>query len=185
MAIGSFKGLTEGLEQGKRDALEHPEVEAVIATRVTELGRLEVLIASVSLKNEHSVRDKYHALYQMKANAVFTVDLQQAVIGKNAAGELTVQLPQPELDLYYDESSTKKLAEDKPLLFDGKAEDGYDAYLNSIKESAGKIREVLSNYDTLMDMARNSAVTQIERLAQSASGSSAAVHVSFLPEEEE
>lgn len=158
---GSYRGITKGISDAKNDVIIHPEVSVTLASQLEQCGRLEVLVAGVKLTNCHSVGEKYQALYLVKGEAVFSVDLQKAVIYKANDGSLIVRLPQPEMELFIDERETQKLAEDGNKFFDGSFEDGFVAYLNSMSNTVSNITNTLSNYEELREQARNSAEKQV------------------------
>ena len=82
-------------------------------------------------------------------------------------------------------SCTEKLAEYQKYPFSGDAESGYTAYLNTMKNTAGEVRDSLENYDVLMKEARGSAVEQVSYISESACGNGKVVHVEFLDGGEE
>ena len=184
MAIGSYKGITEGLDQGydagKEEGLSAEDTMAKMAETIENMGRLEVLVAGVRLQNCHSIGDDYAALYILKGDAVFTVDLTEAVISYSADGaDLVILLPQPEMELYIDDSQTELLAEYQKTPFSGKAEDGFTAYLNSMSQTVEEIKDTMVDYENLLAQARDSAVTQVSMLAEAA-GSGRKISVEFM-----
>lgn len=168
MAIGSFDGVTNGIDQGAKDGkaagLSAKDTEVSVQENMARIGKLEVLQASVSIVNKHTVGDDLIQLHVMYADAVFTVDLTQARIEENAA-ELCITLPPPEMSLNIDETKTEKIAEYEELFFNGSAEDGFDAALNSNAVLGEEAANHISNYPALMEQARNAAIRNIEMLA--------------------
>lgn len=86
-AMGSFEALTdykEAYADGKEEGLSAKDTIAEVVNKIQELNKLEVLAASVKLNDIHSVGEKedpdYVALYLLKGNAVFSVDLSKAEI---------------------------------------------------------------------------------------------------------
>lgn len=188
-AIGSFEGLTqgssEGYKAGKEKGLSAEDTTAEIANSIREVEKLEVLVASVKLNDLHSVGEEdYKALYLLKGDAVFSVDLSKAVIDEKN-GELYITIPQPEMELIVDPSRIEKVAEYQKYFFSGKAEDGLDAYINSMKKIVEESEKSLANYDSLLKAAKASAEKQITILAKSVSVNNREVHVYFQEKQNE
>ena len=179
LVTGSYKGYTEGDTKGKEDGLKAEDTTATVANRMNEVGDLEVLVAGVSLKNIHTVGAKYKALYLLAGDAVFTVDMTKVKVSATSNGEMLVVIPKPEMQVYIDERKTSKLAEWQDPLFNGSAEDGYTAYMNSMTATVEEMRNALSNYDTLMKTAQDSAVKQVTVLVKSICGSDKGIHISI------
>lgn len=178
-AVGSYDGLTDGSEDGKKSGLSAEDTKADIATQLQQVQKLEVLVASVKLKDVHTVgKEDYAALYLANGNVVFTVDMDKADITSNS-GKLRILLPSPVGELYIDDSSIKKAAENQKHIFSGSAEDGFDAYLNTMKKVQEASDDTLSNYDVLLDSAKQAAKRQITLLAQAASSSYETITVEF------
>lgn len=186
-AIGSIEGVLvgskEGWEAGKAKGLSAEDTTVKIIDTMKETARLEVLVASVKLKDIHSVGDDdYKALYMLKGNAIFSVDLSKADIDERTDG-LYVTIPQPEMELIIDQSMIKKEAAYQKHYWKGSAEEGLDAYLNSMAQIAKKSESSLANYDSLVRAARNSATKQVIQLVNSVSASRKNVYVSFQDQE--
>ena len=186
-AIGSFLGMTEGrdkgLDAGKEAGLSAEDTEAVISSQLHQLENLEVLVASVKLSNFHEIGQKdsfkyYAALYLVNGNVVFTVDMSQAEISAQS-DDLYITLPKPAGSLYLDDSSVDKVAEYQTKLFNGNAEDGFDAYLNTMKKIQDASEETLDNYETLLTSAKKAAEHQVTLLAKSASNDYDQVIITF------
>lgn len=173
-AVGSLEGMTkgrvEGTEAGKQAGLSAEDTEAKIANQLQQMENLEVLVASVKLSNFHTIGQgkDYAALYLVNGNVVFTVDMSKAQI-VSGADKLKVTVPKPVGTLYLDESSVEKVAEYQRKFFNGNAEDGFDAYLNTMKKMQEASEETLSNYDDLENSARQAAENQISLIAKSVS----------------
>lgn len=169
MAVGSYKGVTEGLEsgftEGREAGLSSEDITMEVTRTVRETGKLEVLVANVEIPDYHEVGKTYAALYLFRGSAVFSVDLQQASISRTADGEVIILLPDPEAVVNINDSETELLAEYQRKFFNGSADDGFQAYLNSLRLIDSIALEKVSNHDVLMDMARNSAKKQVEMLA--------------------
>lgn len=173
-AIGSFEGMTkgrvEGTEKGKKEGLSAQDTNARIASQLQQMENLEVLVASVKLSNFHTIGQgkDYAALYLVNGNVVFTVDMSKA---ETIAGidKLEITIPKPVGTLYLDDSSVEKVGEYQRKLFNGSAEDGFDAYLNTMKKMQEASEDTLSNYDALVSSARDAAEKQITLIAKSVS----------------
>lgn len=173
-AVGSLEGMTkgsiEGTEAGKQAGLSAEDTEAQIVNQIQQMENLEVLVASVKLSNFHTIGQgkDYAALYLVNGNVVFTVDMSKAQI-VSEDDKLKVTIPKPVGTLYLDDSSVEKVAEYQRKFFNGSAEDGFDAYLNTMKEMQEASEETLSNYDDLESSARQAAENQISLIARSVS----------------
>ena len=169
MAVGSYKGVTEGIAggitEGKAAGLSSDDITLEIGNTVREVGNLEVLAANVEIPDYHEVGKKYAALYLFRGSAVFTVDLSKASISRTEDGEVIILLPEPVGVVRINDSETELLAEYQRKFFNGSADDGFQAYLNSLKLIDSIAVDKVSNYDTLMDMAKASARKQTEMLA--------------------
>lgn len=169
LAVGSFKGVTDGLEEGaiagKEAGLNSEDTTMEISQSIREVGNLEVLVANVEIPDYHEVGKKYAALYLFRGSAVFTVDLGQASISKTDDGEVIILLPEPKAVVNINDSETELLAEYQRKFFNGSADDGFQAYLNSLRLIDQIALEKVSNYNVLLDMARMSAKKQVEMLA--------------------
>ncbi len=186
-AVGSFEGVTKGLgagyESGKAEGLSAEDTEAEVMTAVQELGNLRVLVANVDIPNYHELGKKYAALYLFRGSAVFSVDLTKAVITRSADGAVTVTLPEPTAKVSINDSETKLLAEYQAAFFNGSAEDGFEAYLNTLKAVDNIALEEVSNYENLLTMARDSAKKQVRRVTESVCVNCGTVTVEFRSEE--
>lgn len=183
-AIGSLDGMTrgrsEGLAAGKADGLSAEDTEATIENEIQQLEQLEVLVASVKLSNFHTIgkKEQYAALYLVNGNVVFTVDMSQAQVTADNTN-INIVLPRPEGELKLDDSTVKKAAEYQTKLFNGSAEDGFDAYLNTMKKVQTASEETLDNYDVLVESAQKAAERQITRLVQAVSNKDRNVIITF------
>ena len=175
-AVGSLRGMTqgqiEGSAAGKAEGLSAKDTEAEVLEDLQQVENLEVLVASVKLSDFHTIGDEdspsYAALYLVNGNVVFTVDMSQAGISVQSDG-LHIRLPEPIGSLYVDDSTIEKLTEYQRKLFNGSAEDGFDAYLNTMARVQTATAEVLNNYDMLIRSAKSAAENQVKLLAESAS----------------
>jgi hypothetical protein len=183
--MGSFDALThykEAYAEGKEEGLSAKDTTAEVVSKIQELNKLEVLVASVKLNDIHSVGKEdnpdYAALYLLKGNAVFTVDLSKVEI-QDRENEISILLPEPEMELIIDQREIEKVAEYQKNYFKGSAEDGFDAYLASMSKIDEQSEEVVANYDELIKMARESARKQVEQLVGTVSVSETNVKVGF------
>lgn len=186
-AIGSFYGLTKGREEGsaagKAAGLSAQDTEADIANEIHKINNLEVLVASVKINDFHSIGEnvEYAALYLLKGDVVFSVDLSRAdIVVQN--GNIQVILPLPQGELYIDQSQVEKVAEYQKHFFSGSAEDGFDAYLNSMVKVYEASAETLDNYPVLIEAAKESAEKQVRQLVMSVAISNNSVNVVFKEE---
>ena len=92
---------------------------------------------------------------------------------------MSITIPKPVLDLYPDMENTKKLAEYQKVSFTVSAEDGLIAYLNSLTQTVEKVRETMSNYDTLYSEATEAAETQVQQVVKRICGNDTVVQVQF------
>ena len=182
--IGSFEGLTtgrkEGSEAGKEEGLSAENTAAEIATQMKKLQNLEVLVASVKVSDVHTVGEKqdYKALYLVKGEVIFSVDLSKAEVQEDA-DNLIISIPQPVGKLIFDPERIEKKAEFERYLRAGSAEDGMKEMLNTLAKMQEATAETLNNYDSLVDNARKSAIKQVTRLAESSSINNKTVKVEF------
>lgn len=180
--MGSLEAFTDHREayaEGKAEGLSAKDTTAAMGNQVRELQKLEVLVAGVKLKDEHSVGDQdYAALYLLKGDAVFTVDFSKADI-QQEGDTLSITLPEPEMELIVDQEKLEKVEEYQDFFWSGSAEDGYDAYLASMKNVVEKAEEKLGNYDILMASAKESAERQVRQLIQAVSVSEVNVEIVF------
>lgn len=168
---GSFEAFSDydkAYEEGKAEGgLSANDITEEVANSIKELEKLEVLAASVKLYDVHSAgregKNDYKALYLLKGEAVFTVDLSQAEI-KKEGNTLYIQLPLPEAELTINQEEIEKIAEYQRKFFNGSAEEGFDAYLNSMKKIDTATEETIANYDSMMISAKESAKKQVAQL---------------------
>ena len=185
LAKGSYEGITErianGREDGKEQGLSAEDTQVMDATGLEGIGRLEVLVASVKLDDYHQIKDDYKAIYVFKADAVFTVDLENAEI-KRTDTTVEITLKKPSVELEFNEGETEQIAEWQKHFYSGKSEDGYNAYINSRREIQNNSTEKIENYEDLMSMAEESAKTQVEALVKAICGNEITVEITFSDE---
>ena len=183
-AIGSAKGITEGTQKGREDGaqegLKAEDTIAEIKGAMEDMGKLEVLVAGVTLKNINRIGTAYTGLFLINGDAVFTVDMAAAEINRSQDGaELSIKVPRPELNVYLDMDSTQKLAEVQKFSLTVDAQDGLTAYLNSMTQTVKKVKDTMANYDSLCLEAENSANAQIRQLVKRICGNDTLVQVQF------
>lgn len=183
-AIGSAKGITEGTQKGREDGaqegLKAEDTIAEIKGAMEDMGKLEVLVAGVTLKNINRIGTAYAGLFLINGDAVFTVDMAAAEINRSQDGaELSIKVPRPELNVYLDMDSTQKLAEVQKFSLTVDAQDGLTAYLNSMTQTVKKVKDTMANYDSLCLEAENSANAQIRQLVKRICGNDTLVQVQF------
>lgn len=170
---GSWEGITEklprGSEDGKKQGLSAEDTQVDVATKIEEIGKLEVLKASVLVDNYHEIADDYRAIYIYKADAVFTVDLKNAVIEKKE-DQLSIGLQTPSVDCHVNDAETEKIAEWLRHFYSGKTKDGYEAYINSRKQMKQKVLIEIEKNETLLERSKEAAKKQVELLTRSVSG---------------
>ena len=170
----------EGKEAGEQAGLSAEDTMVDIKGSMEALGKLEVLVAGVSLKNINKIGDSYTGLYLINGDAVFSVDLAEAEISFSQDGkDVYITIPEPDLEVYLDQNSTQKLAESQKFSFTVSAKDGLVNYLNSMTQTVEKVKETMVNYDSLFADAKESAKKQVQQLAGTICGDNYVVHVQF------
>lgn len=179
-ADGMFKGLQEGMEAGEAAGLSAEDTTADMKESLKEVGRLEVLAAGVTLRNVNKIGQEYTNLSMLNGDAIFSVDMTQAEISFSQDGkEVYIVIPEPTMELYIDQSGTEILAEIQNPSFGVTAEDGLNAYLNSMAQTVDKVKETLANYDSLLAQAKDSALEQVRQMAETISGGRYTVHTQY------
>lgn len=185
-AVGSFEGVTSGLAKGSSDGKEKglsaDDTQAVIK-EMKASGKFRVLRADLKLDNLHTIGEDYVALYKEDGYAIYTVDLQEAVITVNEDGSgIVITVPEPEVQLNWNAESLKELAHYQKYSFTGSAEEGLQAFKNSFMKTDEEVWKRLGNYETLMEQARDSAKKQIQALAVSVRSTPGTVEIQFKGE---
>ncbi len=189
-AVGSVEGLTKGREEGfaagKKEGLSAKDTVSTIKNVVSECQKLEVLVASICIKNYHEIGDKkqYAALYLANGEIIFTVDLSKLEV-EEKSDRLEVTVPVPESKFVIDEQSINKADEYQTKFFNGTTEDGIKGYLNTMKELYGKVEDNIDNYDELLQDAKNSAKKKIENLVINTSLCEKDIYIVFNDQEKE
>lgn len=179
--VGSFEALGDyrmAYAEGKEQGLSAEDTTVEVANKIKEAEELEVLVASVKLKDMHKIGEDYAALYLLKGEAIFTVDFGEAEITEEE-DKINIVFPEPEVTVDWSQSDVNKIAEYQKKFFSGDSKDGFDAYLNSMKMVAEEAKTSLANYDSLMDMAKKTACEQVEDLVDSVTIEKKKVNVSF------
>lgn len=183
-AIGSARGVTVGAKEGKKAGeqagLSAEDTTVDIKGSMEVLGKLEVLVAGVSLKNINKIGDSYTGLYLINGDAVFSVDMAEAEISfSQDEKDVYITIPEPDLEVFLDQNSTQKLAEWQKFSLTVSAKDGLENYLNSMTQTVEKVKETMVNYDSLFTDAKESAKKQVQQLAGTICGDNYVVHVQF------
>lgn len=184
-AIGSLEGLTkgrkEGSEAGHEAGLSAEDTEAEVVEQIHQINNLEVLVASVKINDFHSIGEnvEYAALYLLKGDVVFSVDLSVAdiILSENS---IEITLPKPKGELTIDQSQVEKVAEYQKHFFSGSAEDGFDAHLNSMVKVYEASAETLDNYDILIEAAKQAAERQVRQLAMNVAVNTHQINIDFV-----
>lgn len=166
--------MSEVKEEAERDGQSAKdtivEISNDIEAHISTLGNLEVLVANVDLQTFHNSEEKYAAIYLTKANAVFTVSLDDVSV-THKEGLISIVVPKPTVEVRYDPSQTTKIADWHKQFFNGTDEDGFIGYMNSF---ADKIKNIsaneIENYDALMALASDSAENQLRNIAMAVIG---------------
>ena len=177
MAVGSVEGVMQGVpsgyEKGKEEGLSAKDTVAEIATAIENnakgLGSLTVLVANVDLTTYHEVGGKYGALYLSRGSAVFTIDLNKMNVTYKE-GLISIVLPKPKAEITIDPSETEKIEEWQKKYFDGTDSEGFKAYLNTFKAMKSVSEDEIENYSVLQERATESAIKQVEEIANAARG---------------
>lgn len=183
IANGSRKGIEKGITDGKREGLSAKDTKVKFEDKISQTGKLEVMLADIRLTDLYQQGNQYAALYIMPVEGVFSIDLMHAEIEYDEGnGIISILMEEPEFVPYFDDSKVERIEEYKAPLFDGKTKDGYQGYLNTREQLSIKVQEELSN--GLMEQAKVSGIKQVEQLARSVCGSNVAVNVSYRKCEE-
>ena len=181
--IGSYNGVTKGLAEGSKvgheDGLSATDTKSKIQNSFSEIGNLEVLEAGVKLSDVNTLGEEYAALYILKGVAIYSVNLNDVEINDSDANTVEVLLPEINVEVYIDESSTEKLAEYQKNPWAGSARDGFVEYMNSRSVMDQSVKDTMENYSAMTEAAQSSAIKQIEIIAKAATGNKKEVVVSF------
>ena len=195
MAVGSYEGVTEGLNDGKIDGLSAEDTTAIFVNKLKETQKLQVLLINLQLtdlyiqpENKKNNPD-YAALFAFNGEGVFTVDLAKSEAKKDPeSGKIFIHIPQPDFDVYIDDSSIEKVdgAEYKAPWYkgNGSTADGYTGWLNSREQLDKKVKDEMLRDDGPMEQARASALRQVMQLAESLCKDGTTVEICFFEEGE-
>lgn len=178
-AAGTVEGLTTGVQSGyvdgKTEGLSAKDTEIEVGNRIRTningLGELQVLAANVSFTNTNKVGKKYAALETFRGNLVFSVNLSEATINYTDEN-ITIKLPEPTCTLAIDPNERKIVWERQRRMFDGTDKNGFDEEINSFLEIANKSINEIENYPFLVELAKQTALEQVEKLTESSRGKS-------------
>lgn len=170
IAVGSFDGVTngirEGAEAGKEEGLSAKDIEIKIGNKMRETEKLQILLVDLKLSDLYQQGSSYAALLSLEGEAVFTVDLSLSKAGFSEEEEkFVIEIPEPQCELYLNDSTIDVLAEYQRVLFNGAAKDGYKGYLNSRAEIEKRAKEEIDGNEDLQKQARMAAIQQVEALA--------------------
>lgn len=190
LAVGSMKGLTigqrEGYEAGKKEGLSAKDTTVELATKIREVSKLEVLVASGTCSHVLSIGEDYAALLTLKYNAVYTVDLNTADIELKNDG-LHILLDQPIVE-FFPVSEPEKKAEFQSKSFlvqTGSAKDGYEVTLEATVKIREEATSSLQNDEGLMKAAKTAGINQLTQLVNAVSLSKPNVFVEYRGGENE
>ena len=144
---------------------------------VKEIGKLEVMTASVQLNRQMFISKaedaQYAALYQIPGTAIYSINLEDLEIDEtqtpSGGKKILVGIPALEVELMVYEDEIEKIDEYQKGKFTGSDKEGYEKYFFITKESIAAAVKELSDSDGLMSMAKESAKKQIEALITSLS----------------
>lgn len=190
LAVGSWQGVTEGLSKGaadgKEEGLSAKDIEVAVTNKMTASKRLQVLLVDLLLTDLYKQGNDYAAIFGIRGEGIFTVDLVQSrAVYSAEQNRIALTIPEPEFTPYLDDSSLEVIAEYERPLFNGSTKDGYQGYLNSRTITVERVKAELSDYDALVEQAKDSAIEQVTALAKSVCGSDASIDVQFAREETE
>lgn len=157
---------------GKRSKIVVKDPKISLSS-ISTVGKLDVLSASVSIKQSLSAGSEsdpdYVSLYELKGNAVFSIDFDKMKVNvaSDESKEIWIKLPTPSLELYVDETTRDKIAEYQKHSWSGSAETGYRAYFESNAATVRDMKELILNYDYLLNSAKESAKKQLLMLVNS------------------
>ena len=185
LAVGSWKGTTdgiaEGIKAGTEAALSAEDIVMKVENKMASSGNLQVLLVDLRLTDLYQQGDKYAALFCIKGDGIFSVDLTQSqATYSETQNQITITIPEPVFTSYLDDSALETLADYGRPIFNGSTINGYNGYLNSRMQIEQNLQEKLYGYDTMMEQAKTSALAQVELLARSVCGSTALVDVQFI-----
>lgn len=175
-AVGSFRGITKGIGEGYQDGtvqgLSAEDTTAEIENNLERIGKLEVLAAGVSITNLHEVSDALTQLQLLKGTVRFAVELDTLWLTYDqGASEVVIHLPYPEPQLEIDWESSEILAEKQNFDLQVSTKDAVEDFFNTKDQLMEKYGESIANYETLQEIAQETAVVQVENLVRNINGS--------------
>lgn len=160
-AVGSAVGSYEGWEDGKKEAVAHPEVTVNLQTRLHEVGKLEVL--KVSAKEDNFKSEKNLANCQIVVvDVVYAIDLQQAVF-EETEDQLIVTLPKPIAETNFSEAKSKTLFEKSTSFWsNGSAQYGWEAGINARKKLREETEKKFKEDQALLEQAMDNGQDEVK-----------------------
>ena len=160
------------------------KIESVVGSFPRE-GLLEVLSASVELNTSILKGEKtdanYFTLYSTPGTAVYSVDLGKIEIDCiEISKKVLIGIPTPDLRLYVEEDGGEKTFEYQKNSYTGSAQKGYETFIESRAVSYDDMLSSIQNNQELMDMAKESAKTQVTNLSLSMLPNDYSVNIYFL-----
>ena len=160
------------------------DVKTVMDTFPRE-GRLEVLSASVEintsiLKGEKNNAD-YFYIYTSPGTAIYSVDLSKIEIDYIIdSNKVLIGIPNPDFVLYVNEEDGEKVFEYQKHNWTGTAEDGYNTFIETKTVSYNDMVEAMNNNQELIEMAKESAKSQITNISKSMLPDNCTINTYFL-----
>lgn len=184
ITTGTVKGVTTGWKQGVEDGEDAgkyaDDYELELANEMEQLGKLEVLIANTSVRNDFTIGTQYEVLYIYKGSAIFTVELSQVKVSVDDGNKIMIKAPMPCMEFVIDDDETKKVMEMQNGYFTGSREGGYEAYIYHRNEMLDKVDEYMVGYEELCEEAKKAAICQLTSLTQAVCGGEVEVQIEFL-----
>ena len=161
------------------NSLRPEKIESVVGSFPRE-GMLEVLSASVELNTSilkgEKTDAKYFTLYSTPGTDLGKIEIDCIEISK----KVLIGIPTPDLRLYVDEDGGEKTFEYQKNSFTGSAQEGYETFIESRAVSYDDMLASIQNNQELMDMAKESAKTQVTNLSLSMLPNDYSVNIYFL-----
>ena len=181
IAVGSFQAVTEDMpaayHQGREDGLSAEDTRAELQDRLTEVGRLDVLVATAKITDPHLVGNNYAALWEFGADVIFSVDISKAQV-RTGEGTIEVILPEPVAEINIDSTKTR-LLDVWQRGRTGDAKKGMDAFFNSLEKIELKGNEAIDNYEGLKNRARQSAEDEVMMLVRLSADEGTQIEIRF------
>ena len=186
-ALGSFTAFQHGYsgyQDGSWEGINSHDTVANVKGFLQSIGKLEVLSADVELNSSSAIGEKYHALYLMNGQLVFNVDLNDIDVAFDDDNQtITVCIPKPEYEIVINQDSIQRIAVDQKFSATVNAEDGYNAYLSSIKDIKANISDSLINFKEINGLSSEAALKQVELFLTTVCDKSLAIKVQYKLED--